>query len=487
MVDAITQLDVNGTGVELRTVQLWFQENDKGISAENIRLLARIFGCDDPDATVTWQAELIAAHRLLVSKRRAKKQSRADKTAPLVEADVSRRTRRSSHGSRGHSKGFSLALAAHALFSGKATLNLTAFVWAGCVLLGMIAYIFGVHSVTYSPIEGLDKQVGFIWAPNWTLLKLVVLPLFLATVVQVLGYWRVQRNTLAGMDSNRLHERVSWDEQLETYAFSHWAVLIVCFAFVFLVQWSGVHLSALLSGDAGNLMMDWNLVAIVRPDVISIGQAKLLSSLAFFYTATICYLFLTGLVLLQVVAQDFHELRLALVESPSADCQQHILETGKAIITSTFRCAVLGILIATCIKLQATYLVSDSENILMWLYKDLLAVLGLIEDGPGRLDQRALAHFTSFLLLFATCTVFFFSFVKIFQALAQLPRTGVSHAMSWLSMVGVILLLIISFLLIGQFSGFSLLLFLGLVLAVFGLCDPLFCHKAMNLSKSLER
>src|SRR5690606_22169169 len=68
--EAISQIDSNRVGVDLRTVQLWFQENEQGISAANIRWLARIFGCDDPVATSEWQMELSAAQSRLSAKRR---------------------------------------------------------------------------------------------------------------------------------------------------------------------------------------------------------------------------------------------------------------------------------------------------------------------------------------------------------------------------------------------------------------------------------
>jgi len=45
LVEAISAIDVNRDGIELRTVQVWFQDNDHGISSTNIRWLARIFGC----------------------------------------------------------------------------------------------------------------------------------------------------------------------------------------------------------------------------------------------------------------------------------------------------------------------------------------------------------------------------------------------------------------------------------------------------------
>lgn len=58
---AISEIEANRAGIELRTVQLWFEDNDKGISATNIRWLARVLGCNDPEAASAWQAELSAA------------------------------------------------------------------------------------------------------------------------------------------------------------------------------------------------------------------------------------------------------------------------------------------------------------------------------------------------------------------------------------------------------------------------------------------
>ena len=49
----ISELETNDQGIDLRTVQLWFQDNDKGISTENITSLARIFGCGDRTAIKT--------------------------------------------------------------------------------------------------------------------------------------------------------------------------------------------------------------------------------------------------------------------------------------------------------------------------------------------------------------------------------------------------------------------------------------------------
>lgn len=116
LAEAISQIDSNRIGVDLRTVQLWFQENDKGISTANIRWLARIFGCDDPAATREWQIELSAAQSRLTAKRRDSKKAMPppvtvdDQTHPAGDLpqgiDATRRR-----------QGFSLARTSEALFS----------------------------------------------------------------------------------------------------------------------------------------------------------------------------------------------------------------------------------------------------------------------------------------------------------------------------------------------------------------------------------
>lgn len=190
LAEAISQIDSNRIGVDLRTVQLWFQENEKGISPSNIRWLARIFGCDDPEATSEWQMELSAAQSRLTAKRRDSKKAGSstalrvpdmppppmtvdDQTQPAGDLpqgiDASRRR-----------QGFSLARRSEALFSHGSPLNVPASIFAGASAHGFLSYIVGIHSATYSRADGVVKQVGFLWAPNWTFLFMVLLPLFFA-------------------------------------------------------------------------------------------------------------------------------------------------------------------------------------------------------------------------------------------------------------------------------------------------------------------
>lgn len=82
LAEAISLVEPNRHGIERRTVQLWFQENDKGISTSNIRWLARVLGCGDPAATADWQVELSIAQSRLSTKRRSSNLA----TLPIPEA-----------------------------------------------------------------------------------------------------------------------------------------------------------------------------------------------------------------------------------------------------------------------------------------------------------------------------------------------------------------------------------------------------------------
>ena len=165
--DAISALDANRSGIDLRTVQLWFQDNGKGISSENIRWLARIFGCDDPKATSKWQAELTAANRRLKASRRERRSADIRPARPTSDMDQSAKKnpltevgqRRPTKQPNNH---FSLAKSTEALLSGRSALTLPTMIWAGSAILALLAYFIGTHSITYTPEADLEKQVGLL-------------------------------------------------------------------------------------------------------------------------------------------------------------------------------------------------------------------------------------------------------------------------------------------------------------------------------------
>lgn len=470
LADAISQADPAGVGIDLRTVQNWFQNNHKGISANNIRLLARVLGCNDPEATSAWQVALNRAQSELVSARRERRKFQ-DSLARDLPVSISDADGRAAPGHRS----FCLPQFSDALFSAS-PLNLPAAIWAGWAMLGFLAFIMGVHSVTYSPLDGLDKQVGFFWAPNWTLLVIVLLPLFLGQVMALLTFWKNAARPKLLPKITEIEVLDGWLGKVRSFAVSHWAIVFICFGGVFALQWCGLHLRALLNGDAGSLMVDWNLIAIIRPETIARQTAIVLSMLAFLFTAFEVFLYLTGLLFLYTLASDFRAICCRPEAQTCEVFQRDARAIGAKLVSGMFRGVVIGLLMIICIKLQTSYLLSDAQNIVVWLAGDVSFALGISDVLAGWLGQRAMANFTSFALLFMTVTIFSACLGQFYQVLGP---TRVSN-IAWWPMVGVVALLVITCLLIGQFPGFSILLALSVLIAIYSLLVPMFGRARAN-------
>lgn len=223
--EAISQIDSNRVGVDLRTVQLWFQENDKGVSAANIRWLARIFGCDDSLATSEWQMELIAAQSRLAAKRRGSRKpgNRLNPIPdlPLAETEPVEIVYAAQGDAQTQKPRFSLGRMSEAVFTRGSPLNLPASVFAGASALGFLAYILGIHSAIYTRADGIVKQVGFLWAPNWTFLFMVLLPVFFVLVTELLVYWKNNGRMVLAGHGDRIQSSRDWEHHLKAYSYSY--------------------------------------------------------------------------------------------------------------------------------------------------------------------------------------------------------------------------------------------------------------------------
>jgi hypothetical protein len=454
----ISEISTDPDGIDLRTVQHWFQDNEKGISSDNIRWLARIFGCHDPEATGVWQAELIAANRRLVAKRRGQRR-RVSAAQAVVLPKIN-------NDEREH---LSLAEKSEAMFDGRNPLNLPIVVWGSCSVLWFLAYFSGVHSITYSPLEGVSKQVGFFWSPAWNVGELIFLPIFLVITAQLLSFWKDERHGLFASGVARKRDDDGWMNKVRSFSVSFWAIMFICFGVIFLLQWSGVYLLALIEKKSDISMVDWLLVAIERPDVISIPASLTISFIAFMYSGVIYMLFFAGLLLLYAIVNDFSEM-CGSRRFLSGDGQQHqICEVGSTIMHGVFRCAVLGSLIAVSIKLNAAYLISDGETIFDWLINDASYALGLSDENWGWINGSPSPFITSLFLLLIVYFVFFSCMAQIFVSLERSVEARSWNGrlrVKWLKMMGVMILLCASFLLIGRFTGFSLLLAASVLIAL---------------------
>jgi hypothetical protein len=470
---AISQIDANQSGIELRTVQLWFQDNDKGISSDGIRWLARIFGCDDPEATSAWQAELSASQSRLAARRRQERQATGNPPQGPPDTDFSTARDYTTlppfkdpqlPASLDANRPFNLPRKSEAFFGRQSPLDLPASVFAGAVALGFFSYFLGIHSVTFDREDGVTKQVGFLWAPNWTVLFMVFMPLFFAFAGDLLVFWKNEGRARVLAASGGAESDLGWAHKVEGSALTYWAVFLICIGFAGLFQWISVRLLPLLQGG-GQYAIDWGSVAIARPEEYSVHQAIAFTGFAQLYMCLCFYLFFVGLILLYTMVHDLWEIEhRSAVEYRKP--QPDIFEIRHQIVRGIFRCTICGVLIAACMKLQSVYLITNAESILDWLFRDTLSVLSGQDFADSRTPYRTPTQYTSLVIALSANVVFLYGCVRIG------PGNGFNASLG--KMVTAVTLSGTAYILIGAFEGFSILLGVSVLLAIYGLFDPAF-------------
>ena len=478
LANAISSIEANRNGIELRTVQVWFQDNDNGISSENLRWLARIFGCDDPESASEWQTELSAARSRLDAKRREKRVSKDAPDTSAPDLDLSSTT----DGSPGDTPSAmpkrnraarptqrsGLVQATEAVFS-RSPLNLPASVFAGAVALQFTSYFLGIHEVTFEAPDGLTKQVGFLWAPNWTFLFLAFMPLFFAATAELLLFWKETGRPKVANAVSLAKSHSDWSRNLDASSYTFWAVFLICLLFAGVFQWISVRLLPLLRGG-GDFAIDWGSLAIVSPEIISVPEAMAFTGFAYLYMCISFYLFFAALILIYCVAQDFGHARSNILGDDDSASIDAITEVGARVMRAIFRCAILAIFIAICMKLQSAYLISSGKDIVRWLMSDMWAVVSSGNRPQSLGDYSAPNHFTSLLIVIASIFVFLHGLSRVTGGVRANDRLGM--------MVMTIGLLSTAYLLIGAFAGFSVLLLAAVLLATYALYDPNFGLRA---------
>jgi hypothetical protein len=484
LAEAITQIDSNRAGIDLRTVQLWFQENDKGISPSNITWLARIFGCDDKEATSEWLLELSAAQSRLTAKRRDSRRTATSTRMPDMARSATLDSQTPISGEPAewaqvsqHKKRFNLAQWSEALFSSGSPLNLPALTFAGASALGFLSYIVGVHSVTYNRPDGISKQVGFLWAPNWTLLFMILLPLFFWLAIDLLLFWKrdARFRLLAQVDT--FEANATWTRNIESYSHTYWAVFVICVLFAGVLQWIGVCLIPLLKGG-GDYATSWGTVANVQPDLISAPMEIVFTGLAYLYMSLCFYLFFAGLILLHAIIHDHWRIEDRLKPQGEEDCPKG-REIRIRIMRGIFRCTIVGILVAICMKVQSSYLSSDGGDIVTWIVHDLSSVVYRDHHAVNAFGYRMPTHYSSLLVAISACVVFLYGSIRV--------NIGARFREALWKMSAVVGLLFATYLLVGAFDGFSVILIAGVLVATYGLLDPEFARPRSRKSESNQR
>lgn len=480
LAEAITLVDPKRTGVDLRTVQIWFQENEKGISTTNIGLLARVLSCGDKSATSEWVIELSAAQSRLVARRRELKKAEVITATEFTQdvAEIAPALVKTPIKGDNQIQRSTLARRTERLFSEGSPLNLAALVFAGMSALGFLSYIIGIHNVKFTRSDGVIKQVGFLWTANWTLVFMVFLPLFLAFVFELVHTWKYEERRRL-LDDAHEDSKCAWWQIIDASSGSFWAVFLICLLFAGVFQWIGVCLVPLMNGGA-NYATDWDTIAIIRPEVLTIPVAIAFTLFAYLYMCLSFYLFFAGLILLYSVINDFGKLSEASKTHIHAGHDSDLNKAAFWVMRWVFRCSVLGILIATVMKLQSSYLASNGTSVGAWVINDLMSAFSERADVRSFISYRMPTHFSSLLIVISTCFVYFYGLIR--------ARAGSQYEVPLLKMTAVVVLLLVSYLSVDAFSGFSVLMFLGLLIAVYGLFDPAFgpCRMSEGRNQSVS-
>ena len=514
LADAISMIDHPDATANTRTVQYWFDtKNQRNISPSNCRWLARIFGCGEADPISEWQTALLTARRVFLEKRSnmdhvisvddtigqtastsvSSSQLAYQQKAKQVLAPPEIQTLEQNKASaivagseipvqRGPL--VNLARRSAALFGGSTTLDLPLAIFAGAVTLGFLTYFLGVHDVTYNPIDGLTKQVGFLWAPGWTLEGMLLMPLFLSVVKGLLLYWKDERQSLWACPHIETDHEATWLKKIDSHAIAYLVIFLACFFIVFLLQWTTTYVSAFTSGSLGSGTVDWMLISLVRPEVMSTTAAFFLSMAAFIYGGLMYWVYFIGLLLLHTMAEDFSEANKGQIPNKTIEDRHSSLRAASTMMRAVYRCTVFGILTAICIKLNIAYLSSDGSHIVSWFLNDALMAIGQTDQHSSTIFTSSLPYFTSTLLVMITCFVFFSCYVKISSVLGNSSDADSlqdSHSKdatlsgllrmkwAWYRMIGTLGLLIVAFALTGVVQGYSLVLLCSSSLAFLSL------------------
>jgi hypothetical protein len=467
LAEEISNLDGNDEGVELRTVQLWFQDNDKGISPKNIHWLARVFGCGDRLAISEWQAELVASNRRL-------SQSRKNGQTINVDTEIDQ------HSSNTHNsiqqntgKGFNLAQWCESVFV-TTSLNVPSTVFAIGSALIFLSYLCGNHSFVYQTPEGYGKQIGYVWTTNWTLIFTVFFPAFFVFSGATLNYWKSIGRTQLMLNGDPRRAIMGWRNRVEMNGYTFNLVFILLIVFAGGVQWISVRLFPLLVGEA-DYTTDWGSLALEHPEAISVIEAIGFTGLAYLTMCLFFFAFYAVLILLFTMAQDFDHLSKKMRRKGPDQAHSEISRIGDKLVVGIFRCSILGVMSVIVMKLQGSYMESYGTNILSWYLNDMMSIFNQSIVTDTVVGWGTPNHVASLLCALAVC----FTFA---MGIFYVPG-GEKSKISRKKLVGIFGLLFGAYLTIGLFDGFTILLTIAMATSTLSLCYP---NLTFNLKTNQE-
>ena len=324
--------------------------------------------------------------------------------------------------------------------------------------------------------NSLKKQVGFLWAPNWTILYLIIFPLFQHFVIQTLIFWKSEaRLSLLSADMRRV-SLSQWLSKVHAASNSFWIVLFFSVPVFALYQWITTRLLPIIRSESDNLPIDWGRISITNPEIVSVPEIAIFTGLAFALMGFCCYLLFASHIILYTISDDFVDISHTILTKKKGYDINHMYDVGLDLQFGIYRSMVMALIMPILVKLQSVYLLSDSVNIIQWLASDIIALISdrkVIENTfsyniPGLHNSLYLA-IAAFGIFLAGAVRIYFQFIKISNFGAAIPTR---NKVFFIKTIIAIVWLMVSYLSIGIFKGFSLFLIVGLIYSIYIIVNP---------------
>jgi hypothetical protein len=300
----------------------------------------------------------------------------ATKRARALGQSESNADNERTRGSNSRSKRRDLASLIENFVNEYGEINVLVYTVVSAFCLILISYAAGLHDVIYTPS---GKQVGFIWAPNWSLMYLIVFPIFNLLFCMAVGGFRrnlrlfIDNKIITGPGGRKISGELllnDWQRHMKAVSATLFMLIFVVAAGTFF-QW---YRDCYLPVKSGSLLggpIDWSSISIVQPETASATTEIWFSGLAYAYMAFSLWIYLS--VMIYPATFSWYLQKISIGDgSFRLIPRQKLFQSQLATLAQrSFIATFLGLFAAYLMRLQASYLQSSSKNIFdfMFLYE----------------------------------------------------------------------------------------------------------------------
>ena len=294
---------------------------------------------------------------------------------------------------------------------------LNVFVTFELLGLGLLftAYLL---SVGYVVDQETGKQVGMLYAPNWSVMYTVLFPLYNMLFCSIVERTRSILNTfydrgvLRNQDGRAVDPKVlgqSWGKHLRIISKSLW-LLAISIILISAGQWYKECYSILVGSSPLTRPFDWGLTTLQYPSLISLETQIGFTALAYLYMAFALWVYLSVLTYIPTFCRYLRKMSVKTGDLRILLRGNSFQRETEKLIWLMFLCTFLGLLSAYLMRLQSLYRLSSYETVFQFLVSGDNSVFNFLfgKNATGReLSGMQLASSWSSLLVALVAVVAF--------------------------------------------------------------------------------